>query len=106
MCLGGATRRPGTPAGFRRSMRMKARDTTPSGPRSPPGRLRPRDPTAFSETKGLDSRKRSVKESRRTQIAQTSEGTMNDRHPTHEMLEAFLNGSLSSHAARGVVAHL
>jgi tetratricopeptide (TPR) repeat protein len=31
---------------------------------------------------------------------------MNDRHPTHEMLEAFSNGSLSSHAARAVVAHL
>lgn len=31
---------------------------------------------------------------------------MSDRHPTHEMLEAFSNGSLSSHAARAVVAHL
>lgn len=31
---------------------------------------------------------------------------MNDRHPTHEMLESFSNGSLSSHAARAVVAHL
>lgn len=31
---------------------------------------------------------------------------MSDRHPTHEMLEAFSNGSLTSHAARAVVAHL
>ncbi|MFL6197661.1 MAG: hypothetical protein ACJ76J_00650 [Thermoanaerobaculia bacterium] len=31
---------------------------------------------------------------------------MSDRHPTHEMLEAFSNGSLSTHAARAVVAHL
>jgi len=31
---------------------------------------------------------------------------MSDRHPTHEMLESFSNGSLSSHAARAVVAHL
>jgi len=31
---------------------------------------------------------------------------MDDRHPTHEMLESFANGSLSSHAARAVVAHL
>lgn len=31
---------------------------------------------------------------------------MSDRHPTHETLEAFSNGSLSSHAARAVVAHL
>lgn len=31
---------------------------------------------------------------------------MSDRHPTHEMLEAFSNGSLPSHAARAVVAHL
>lgn len=31
---------------------------------------------------------------------------MSDRHPTHEMLEAFSNGSLLSHAARAVVAHL
>lgn len=31
---------------------------------------------------------------------------MSDRHPTHEMLESFSNGSLPSHAARAVVAHL
>ncbi|HWN45524.1 MAG TPA: hypothetical protein VNW71_25090 [Thermoanaerobaculia bacterium] len=31
---------------------------------------------------------------------------MSDRHPTHETLEGFSNGSLSSHAARAVVAHL
>lgn len=31
---------------------------------------------------------------------------MSDRHPTPEMLEAFSNGSLASHAARAVVAHL
>ena len=31
---------------------------------------------------------------------------MSDRHPTHEMLEAFSSGSLSSRAARAVVAHL
>ncbi|HKG34087.1 MAG TPA: hypothetical protein VKB22_10160, partial [Gemmatimonadales bacterium] len=31
---------------------------------------------------------------------------MSDRHPTHEMLESFSNGSLSSHAARAVVTHL
>src|SRR5688500_4824566 len=31
---------------------------------------------------------------------------MSDRHPTHEMLESFANGSLSSHAARAVVVHL
>jgi tetratricopeptide (TPR) repeat protein len=31
---------------------------------------------------------------------------MSDRHPTHETLEGFSNGSLSSHAARTVVAHL
>jgi len=31
---------------------------------------------------------------------------MSDRHPTQEMLEAFSNGSLSSPAARAVVAHL
>src|SRR5262245_12111916 len=31
---------------------------------------------------------------------------MSDRHPTHETLEAFSNGSLSSHAARAVVIHL
>lgn len=31
---------------------------------------------------------------------------MNDRHPSHEMLESFSNGSLPSHAARAVVAHL
>jgi tetratricopeptide (TPR) repeat protein len=31
---------------------------------------------------------------------------MSDRHPTQEMLEAFSNGSLPSHEARAVVAHL
>lgn len=31
---------------------------------------------------------------------------MSDRHPTHETLEAFSNGSLSSRAARTVVAHM
>jgi tetratricopeptide (TPR) repeat protein len=31
---------------------------------------------------------------------------MSDRHPTHETLEAFSNGCLSTHAARAVVAHL
>jgi tetratricopeptide (TPR) repeat protein len=31
---------------------------------------------------------------------------MSDRHPTHETLESFSNGSLPSHAARAVVAHL
>ncbi len=31
---------------------------------------------------------------------------MSDRHPTHEMLESFSNGSLPSHAARAIVAHL
>src|SRR5215203_628092 len=31
---------------------------------------------------------------------------MSDRHPTHETLEGFSNGSLSSHVARTVVAHL
>jgi tetratricopeptide (TPR) repeat protein len=31
---------------------------------------------------------------------------MSDRHPTREMLESFANGSLPSHAARAIVAHL